>query len=202
MEQESTLIQRTLAGDEEAFTCLVEAYQTPVYNLAYRMLGSAVEAEDAAQETFLRLYTRLDTYDPEKSFSSWILSIASHHCIDRLRRRRHPQVSLDDVAGGRWLPSRETAPEEQALKEEERGEIMAHLDELPAHYRVVLILRYWHEKSYDEIADILGTTQSTVKSRLHRARKAMAERVLAQRTHRDLAYEERRVAENALLQGK
>jgi len=88
MEEEKVWIQRALAGDQDAFACLVEAYQTAVYNLAYRMLGNAVEAEDAAQEAFLKAYTRLKTYDSGRKFSSWLLAIASHHCIDRLRQRR------------------------------------------------------------------------------------------------------------------
>jgi len=199
MEEESILIQRTLAGDEEAFTRLVEAYQNSIYNLAYRMLGDAAEAEDAAQETFLRLYTRLGTYDPEKKFSSWVLSIASHYCIDRLRRRKHTQVSLDDIVSWRWLPSRDVAPEEQALMEEQKDEIRYLLDELPPHYRAVMILRYWHELSYDEIANTLDTTQSTIKSRLHRARKLMAEQVQNQRGHGNMEYEDRRAIRNAVL---
>ena len=199
MEEESILIRRTLAGDEEAFTRLVEAYQNSIYNLAYRMLGDAAEAEDAAQETFLRLYTRLGTYDPEKKFSSWVLSIASHYCIDRLRRRKHTQVSLDDIVSWRWLPSKDVAPEEQALREEQKDEIRDLLNELPPHYRAVMILRYWHEMSYDEIAGTLGATQSTIKSRLHRARKMMAEWVQAKRGHGNLEYEERRAIRNAVL---
>lgn len=202
MEDESILIQRTLAGDAEAFTCLVEAYQNSIYNLAYRMLGDADEAEDAAQETFLRLYTRLDTYDSQKKFSSWILSIASHYCIDRLRRRRHTQVSLDDIVSWRWFPSRDVAPEEQTLREEQRDEIRHLLEELPPHYRAVMVLRYWHEMSYDEIAGALGTTQSTVKSRLHRARKMMAGRVVAQRAQGNPDYEDRRAINNAVLESK
>ena len=105
MEEEQAWIQRAQAGDQEAFACLVEAYQIAVYNLAYRMLGNAVEAEDAAQETFIRVYTRLDTYDSERKFSSWLLAIASHYCIDRLRQRRLGLLSLDELPPLRWLAS-------------------------------------------------------------------------------------------------
>ncbi len=199
MEEESFLIQRTLAGDQAAFTRLVDAYQNSVYNLAYRMLGNAAEAEDASQETFLRLYTRLATYDTQRKFSSWILSIASHYCIDRLRRRKHTPVSLDDIVSWRWLPSRDAAPEEQTLKEEKKDEIRRLLDELPPHYRAVMVLRYWHEMSYDEIASTLGTTQSTIKSRLHRARKMMVEQVQARTDQGKMEYEDRRVVRNAVL---
>ena len=202
MEEESILVQRTLAGDQVAFTCLVETYQNSVYNLAYRMLGDPAEAEDAAQETFLRLYTRLGTYDPRRKFSSWILSIASHYCIDRLRRRKHTQVSLDDTSSWRWLPSREEAPEESALRGEQSEEIRQLLGQLPPHYRAVMVLRYWHDMSYEEIAAILGATQGTVKSRLHRARNMLAEHVTAQRAQRKAEFEDRRLMNNAVLSSK
>jgi RNA polymerase sigma-70 factor (ECF subfamily) len=200
MEEESVLIQRTLAGDEAAFTSLVETYQNAVYNLAYRMLGDSAEADDAAQETFLRLYTRLRTYDPDRKFSSWLLSIASHYCIDRLRRRKHTQVSLDDDASSwRWLPSKEEPPEEVAIRGEQSEEIKQLLEQLPAHYRAVMVLRYWHDMSYEEIAATLGATIGTVKSRLHRARKVLVDRISAQRAQRSAELEDRRLVNNAVL---
>jgi RNA polymerase sigma-70 factor (ECF subfamily) len=98
-------------GDSESFTQLVEAYQTPVYNLCYRMLGEAELAEDAAQETFLKAYQNLNRYDRERSFATWLLSIAAHHCIDKLRRRRFISVSIDeDEEGQTDLPDR-SAPD-------------------------------------------------------------------------------------------
>ena len=89
-------IKAARRGDTAAFTRLVEAYQRPVYNLAYRMLGESAEAEEAAQEAFLRAYTQLSTYQPSYKFSSWLLSIASHYCIDLLRRRRLTWLSIED----------------------------------------------------------------------------------------------------------
>ena len=88
MNEEMALVLRAQQGNDEAFTSLVERYQTPVYNLCYRMLGERTEAEDAAQEAFLRAYLNLKRYDPARSFKTWVLSIASNYCIDRLRRRR------------------------------------------------------------------------------------------------------------------
>ena len=82
VEQEEIWVKAALAGDKHSFSRLVEAYQRPVFNLAYRMLGNPDEAEDAAQETFLRAYARLRQYDDSHKFSTWILSIANHHCID------------------------------------------------------------------------------------------------------------------------
>ena len=111
--QELIWLEQARRGDRQAFARLVEAYQGPVYNLSYRMLGNAVEAEDAAQETFLRMYTKLHTYQPERKLSSWVLSIASHYCIDRLRRRRGQWLSLDDEQVVMVLPSHQRGPEER-----------------------------------------------------------------------------------------
>jgi len=174
MDQEREWILRARAGDGEAFTQLVKAYQTPVYNLAYRMLGNSVEAEDAAQETFIRVYTRLNTYDVSRKFSSWVLSIASHYCIDRLRRRRMTLLSLEDVAFTGHLASDEERPEEAITRDEKEAQVHQLLDVIAPDYRAAVVLRYWYDCSYKEIAQILDTTESAIKSRLFRARQMMA----------------------------
>jgi RNA polymerase sigma-70 factor (ECF subfamily) len=175
MDQERVWIEQALRGDRAAFNQVVRAYERPVYNLTYRMLGDPVEAEDAAQETFVRAYTRLATYDPKRKFVNWILSIASHHCIDRLRRRaRRPQVSLEGAFTPSLLPSNSPRPDEVLSKKQERDHVRALLDDLSPSYRTAVVLRYWYDYSYEEIAEIMDTTVSAIKSRLHRARRAMA----------------------------
>ena len=182
MEEEKVWIRQAVAGDHEAFTRLVEAYQIPVYNLAYRMLGDASEAEDAAQETFLRAYTRLTTYQTDKKFSSWLLAIASHHCIDRLRRRRFTWLSLDELPFLEQAAGERNRPEEAAIRQEEQDEVLRMLDHLSPQYRAAVILRYWYELSYNEIAEVMGITESAVKSRLYRAREKLAQRALDSQT--------------------
>ena len=162
-------------GDRTAFNRLVEAYQVPVYNLAYRMLGNPSEAEEAAQEAFLRGYTRLNTYQPDKKFSNWILSITSHYCIDRLRRRRFTWVPVEDNPAVNWLASDEEHPEDAVLRSERAAEVQAMLQQLDPSYRTPVVLRYWYDLSYREIADIMDLSESAVKSRLHRARLQLAE---------------------------
>jgi RNA polymerase sigma-70 factor (ECF subfamily) len=174
-ENEKDWIARARRGDDEAFTRLVDAYQRPVFNVCYRMLGDPAEAEDAAQETFIRAYTRLDSYDPKRKFSSWLLAIASHHCIDRLRRRRFSLVSWDDLPPWRWLPDPQPQPEEVALRHETQRRVQELLEKLPPDYRAAIILRYWHELSYEEIAEALDSTLPAIKSRLFRARQMMAQ---------------------------
>jgi RNA polymerase sigma-70 factor (ECF subfamily) len=174
-ENEQLWIARARQGDDQAFGQLVETYQRPVFNVCYRMLGDPAEAEDAAQESFIRAYTRLDSYDPQRKFSSWMLSIASHYCIDRLRRRRFNLVSWDDLPPWRWLPDADPQPEEVTLRHEEQRHIQALLNQLPPDYIAAVILRYWHELSYEEIAEALDSTLPAIKSRLFRARQMMAE---------------------------
>jgi RNA polymerase sigma-70 factor (ECF subfamily) len=180
--QEQSWAVAAQRGDRPAFMRLVEAYQRPVYNLCYRMLGGDVtEAEDAAQETFLRAYTKLDTYNPSRKFSSWLFSIASHYCIDLLRQRRHQMVAWDELPAPdqSLLSSPEPQPEAAALTREDHATLHALLNSLPPDYRAATILRYWHEMSYDEIAETLETTVSAIKSRLFRAKQMMAEKLEA-----------------------
>ena len=162
-------------GDADSFAKLVDAHQVYVYNLCYRMLGNPSEAEDAAQETFIRAYTRLASYDPDRKFSSWLLSIASHYCIDQLRRRRFSVISWDDLPPWRWLPDPNPQPEEMTLRHETQRHVRELLDTLAPDYRAAMVLRYWHELSYEEIAEALESTVPAIKSRLFRARQMMAE---------------------------
>lgn len=160
-------------GDPEAFAKLVDAFQRPVFNLCYRMLGDAYEAEDAAQETFLRAFDNFRRYDSQRSFSTWLLSIAAHHCIDQIRKRRMTLISLDDSP---YLDPPDLAPgPETALgRSEEQESVKRLLATLNPQDRAAVVLFYWYELSYEEIAESLKLTVSAVKSRLHRARLAMA----------------------------
>ena len=165
-------------GNDEGFTNLVEAYQKPVYNLCYRMLGEPEAAEDAAQETFLKAYQHLARYDRERSFATWLLSIAAHHCIDRLRRKRFTSFSIDeDEEGQIELPdSSAPDPETEAVRKQTREHLHDCLQSLDPTDRAAVILRYWQDCSEVEIAQALKLTVPAVKSRLHRARRALADR--------------------------
>jgi RNA polymerase sigma-70 factor (ECF subfamily) len=174
---EQELVARARAGNQAAFASLVEAYQNAIYNLCYRMLGEATEAEDAAQETFLRAYSQFHRYDPTRPFKTWLFAIASHHCIDRLRRRKVAWVDIEDDLLACHPALREPAPgpEDVAIQCERDDRIQALLAGLPPRDRSVIVMHYWHGCSYQEIAETTGTSVSAVKSRLHRARLALAE---------------------------
>jgi RNA polymerase sigma-70 factor (ECF subfamily) len=172
---EKKWLQKARLGDDVAFGHLVQAYQVPVFNLCYRILGDDAEAEDAAQETFLRAYRHLRRYDPQRSFTTWLLSIASHHCIDRLRRRRMILLSLEELMPGQRVASNAPGPEAVVIDREREEQVQQLLQTLEAKDRAAVVLRYWHNLSYVEIAETLSMTVSAVKSRLHRARKGLAQ---------------------------
>lgn len=181
MDQEGLWVAQALHGDQSAFARLVDAYKTPVYNLCYRMLGSATEAEDAAQETFVRVYTHLKAYDSQQKFSAWILAVASHYCVDRLRRRRVLWLSLDEAPTLEPASTDAVHPEDVVAQNESSAEIRRWLQALPAEYRLVITLRYWQDLSYAEMARVTDTTESAIKSKLHRARAMLAQQIIAQR---------------------
>jgi len=175
---EKAWVLQAQQGNDEAFTYLVETYQKPVYNLCYRMVGEPEEAEDAAQETFLRAYQNLHRYDPSRSFGTWILSIAAHYCIDRLRKRKFAIFSMDaenEDGSSFELPDPDSPnPEAESVTKEERDRLHLMLKDLDTTDRAAVIMRYWYDFSEVEIAKSLKLTVSAVKSRLHRSRRALA----------------------------
>jgi len=173
LENETQWLNQALKGDPQAFSCLVEAYQRPIYNLCHRMLGNAEDAEDAAQETFLRAYTSIRRYDANRSFSTWILSIAAHYCIDQIRKRRVPLVSVEDLAVPD-LPDPTPGLEPSLTRKEDQRRVRAILDILEPVDRAAVVMYYWYDFSYEEICKELSLSMSALKSRLHRARRAMA----------------------------
>lgn len=167
-------VSQAQAGDQEAFTQLVEHYQKPVYNLCYRMLGEPEAAEDAAQEVFLRVFRNIWRYNAERPFGTWLMSIAAHYCIDRLRRRKLAFFSMDEEPEME-LPDRNAPdPEKETMRSEDRQRLHELLQRLEPLDRAALTLRYWNDCSEIEIAETLHLTVSAVKSRLHRARRAVA----------------------------
>ena len=171
---EPEVLNQVQKGSQEAFTQLVGTYQRPVFNLCYRMLGDANEAEDASQETFLRVYKNIKHYDYKRPFSTWILSIAAHHCIDQLRKRRMVVVSMDELP---YLdpPDGSPGPEASFYLMENQQKVEALLKSLNSHDRAAVVMYYWYDFSYEEIAHSLSLTVSAVKSRLHRARLTLAQ---------------------------
>lgn len=179
--REKVLAERALAGSADAFRVLVELYQRPILSFVGRMVGGdAALADDLAQDVFLRAWSHLADYDPDRKFSSWLFKIAHNRTIDQLRRGRlRATFSLDAAADDE--PAFEVAaPEEGSspLRHVESAELARLVQEsiagLRPSYREVLLLRFEQDLQYDEIAGVLGVALGTVKVQLHRARKALA----------------------------
>ena len=200
MNDELAWVLQAQQGNDEAFTKLVEEHQTHVYNLCYRMLGEPEAAEDAAQETFLRAYQNLHRYDRSRSFATWLLSIAAHYCIDRLRRRKLSVFSVDeeneDGTSFEIADASSPNPEAETVKHEERDRLHILLKDLDETDRAAVIMRYWYDFSEIEIAESLKLTVSAVKSRLHRARRALAGMWQEDQPNSPRARTERRVYES------
>lgn len=168
------LILRTRRGDTEAYGELVTRYQTNVFNVCYRILHERGEAEDLAQESFLRAYGRLSTFDIEREFGPWVRRVAANLCLNHLESQ-HKNVELKEEKD-----ANESQRPEAVIESYERSEqIRRALASLPAHYRVVVELRHYQDMSYDEIASELNIPLSDVKSHLFRARKLLAEKLHA-----------------------
>ena len=187
MNEEMAWVLQAQQGSDEAFTRLVETYQKPVFNLCYRMLGEPEAAEDAAQETFLRVYQHLHRYDQKRPFATWLLSIAAHYCIDRLRKRKFAIISIDaedDEGSTIEFPDPESPnPEAASMKREDREQLHLLLQSLEGTDRAAIVMRYWYDFSEVEIAESLQLTVSAVKSRLHRARRSLAGKWQEAETH-------------------
>jgi RNA polymerase sigma-70 factor (ECF subfamily) len=185
--EEREWVARARGGDEEAFRALVRRYQGEVYNLAGRILRNREDAEDAAQEVFVRVYGALHQYDPSHPFRNWLLRITHNLCIDHLRRKRISTVSMDepirqkDGEVGWELPDPDAPdPLEAVIYAEERGWIEEAIASLGPTLRAAITLRHLHGLRYEEIAEILDVPLGTVKVRIFRARAALA-KLLARR---------------------
>jgi RNA polymerase sigma-70 factor, ECF subfamily len=163
-----------LNGETQAFGELVQRYQAAVFNICYRLLGERREAEDLAQEAFIRAYQRLYTYDPQRPFGPWIRRVAANLCINHLELKHGASYSLEDEWDHPGLIQPDN-PETLLSKNEYAEGVRQALRALPAHYRAVIELRHFQEYSYAEIAAQLGVPLSDVKSRLFRARQILAQ---------------------------
>ena len=178
-DEELRLIRRVQAGETDAFEDLVRAHEKTVYNLALRMTGNPQDAEDMAQEAFLKAYRSLPEFRGESKFSVWLYRIVSNLCLDLLRaRKRRPTQSMtlqDDEGEENQLeiPDEHFSPEKLLDRRLTRESVQRGLDALPDDARQILLLREIRGMSYEEIAETLGLEPGTVKSRIFRARKRL-----------------------------
>jgi RNA polymerase sigma-70 factor (ECF subfamily) len=165
------LVTRLQAGDGGAFDELLQRYKKPVLNFAYRLLGNAAEADDVAQEVFVSVYQKIQSYRPPTKFSTWLFAIAHNRCVDRLRyRQRHPTEPLDTA------PEPATVADDVAAREI-GAQIAAAVAGLPTDQRTAIVLAEYHGQSYAEIAGVLRCSVKSVESRLYRAKTTLRKKL-------------------------
>ncbi|HEX5725917.1 MAG TPA: sigma-70 family RNA polymerase sigma factor [Longimicrobiaceae bacterium] len=174
------LVARAQQGSEKAYRELLGRYQRPVFSLIYRMVRDREQAEDLAQETFIRVFNHIDRYDPQFKFSSWIFKIATNLTIDAIRKKEPATVSID---GSRYatsaedieastitVESKDENPEQLLVAKELGSEIEVAIARLRPEYRTAILLRHIDGREYQEIAEIMSVPLGTVKTYIHRAR--------------------------------
>ena len=179
-------IERASTGDGDAFEVLVRKHQTWVFTLAYRMLGDRAEAEEMAQEIFFKAFRALKRFERRSRFSTWLYSIATNHCLNQLEsRRRRPRLQeLNRSARKEGTPgplldqiADPTPGADQALERAVQRQVQEQLLTLTPEHRSILVLRDIQGLAYEEIGEILSLEPGTVRSRLHRARMELKERL-------------------------
>ena len=178
-EIDNKIIDGCLSDDEDAFAEIVQAYLNPIYNFVYRLAGDRDAAEDLTQETFVKAWKNLKRFDQNKSLKTWLFTIAKNTAFDWLKKKKEiPFSNFADDEGESWL---ENIADENILPDEilERSDLAEELDailqKLQPHYRAVLLLHYKEDFSLHEIAEILGESYNTVKSRHQRGLGKMKE---------------------------
>jgi RNA polymerase sigma-70 factor (ECF subfamily) len=170
-EDDKALLERHRLGDPQAFASLVGRYQKPIYNAAFRVLGRAQDANDVAQEVFLRIFDRLDDYDPKHKFFSWIYRIAVNESIDMLRRTNREEPLEDDAD---FEAADSSDPQWHYEARQAAARVQRALMGMKVDDRVVITLRHFAECGYADMAMILAIDEKTVKSRLFEARRRLA----------------------------
>ena len=177
-------MQKLQAGHDAALNDLMERHATPIFHFLCRMTGNEDDANDLAQETFVRIFKSKDSYRLEQKFSTWLYAIAANLARNHFRwRTRHPNISLEaespitEESLASTLPANAPAPNEEALASERAKAVRDAVDKLPEDMREAIALCEWEERSVAEAATILETTPKAVESRLYRARQILREQL-------------------------
>ncbi|MDQ8204541.1 sigma-70 family RNA polymerase sigma factor [Pelagicoccus sp. SDUM812003] len=182
------LMQALVAGNQRALDRIIERWERPLYSFAFRYLQNEALTRDIVQETFVRVYTKRERYNPDFPLSSWIFTIAANLCKNRARwRMRHPEVSLETPIGGEdgkdalrmedVVATEQPQPGERLQADEELRALKRVVASLPHDLRTAVLLHHYENVSYKEIADIVGCSVRGVETRLYRARKLLRVRM-------------------------
>ena len=174
MEEEQQWIQEVLAGNKQAYAYIINKYKNQLFATILRMTRNPHDAGDLVQEAFIKVYEQLEKYDGKGAFSSWLYRVAINHCMDEFRKKRYQmkQVEMDEE-----LIEDPKHPEVIFLKNEKSRHLERLISSLPEDERMIILLRYVNELTYDEISELAEVPISTVRNKLHRAKKKMRETV-------------------------
>jgi RNA polymerase sigma-70 factor (ECF subfamily) len=171
------LVERTMAGDESAFERLVNKYQHSVLNTIYRYIGNYNEAEDIAQDVFVKVWRNIKSFKGKAKFSTWLYRIAVNQCLDYRRKRKEKTVSLDNTLEESKIPESLTVGLD--FERQKKAEIVRQaINELPDNQRAALILAKYDDKSYQEIAQIMGISLASVASLIFRAKERLKDKLV------------------------
>jgi len=175
MEEEQQWLKQVLEGNKQAYGHIINKYKNPLYATILRMTKNPQDAEDLVQEAFIKVYHQLGKYDNKGSFASWIYRVAVNHCMDEFRKKRYKTQQLEINEEKAVNPNH---PEIIFLKKEKHRQVERLVASLPEDERLVILLRYANELSYTEISELTGFPLSSVRNKLHRAKKKMREKVI------------------------
>lgn len=170
MQEDHEWVQAVLAGDKQAYAHIINKYKNPLYGTILRMTKNPHDAQDLVQEAFIKVYEQLEKYNQTGSFSGWLYRVAINHCMDEFRKKRYQmkQVELDGIQD-----VNPAHPEVVFMKKEKSRQLERLIGTLPEDERLIILLRYINELSYDAISDLVGVPLSTVRNKLHRAKRKM-----------------------------
>jgi len=178
-EEISQLIARALQDDQKAYSDIVARYREQIYHFIFRMVKDSAQADDLTQETFIKAFRALASFNSNYAFTTWLYKIAANNCIDFFRKRKLATTSLDtpiqakDGELHRDFPASDQGPESELISREKTSQIERAIDSLPAKYKRAILLRHKEDKSYEEIAEELEIPLGTVKVRIFRAREML-----------------------------
>ncbi|GLC89294.1 RNA polymerase sigma factor [Lysinibacillus piscis] len=171
---EQAVIQDVLAGNKQAYTHIIEQYKNPLYATILRMTRQPHLAQDLVQEVFFKVYEQLGKYEATGSFKSWLYRVAINHCLDELRKKQY-KIQNEQFTEEQLIEAEH--PEIIYLKREKERQLEQLLSTLPEQERMILLLRYSNELSYEEISELLHISLSDVRNKLHRSKKKMRDEV-------------------------
>ena len=179
------LIQGCIEGNRDLFTELVRRYKNLVYSVILRMVNDREEANDLAQDVFIKIYKNLDKYYPEYKFSTWVIRIATNHVIDYRRKKKQETVPIEDVE---FSLRTEESPESAYIRHEQKEELKKIVGDLPDMYKIPIMLYHEQGLSYQEISDIINEPLSKVKNRIFRGRRMLKESLMTLNGRESMGY--------------